>query len=280
MNSSTMEFVLVSDLHVDLNHWDWEVLDPFSSTKTLVVAGDISNDVWEACRWLREARTRFENLIWVAGNHDFYNLGFHQTRMVNAQFEQEWPYPSCVPEMVQHYRRWCKAHDIHFLHRNSVLIGNVRFIGATGWHDYQAGEPYSSSQQIDAWYRLLHDTHIKWEKSVTEPDHRYALEEGAKDHAYIQDALAAVTEPVVVITHHLPHRRLSWQRPHDPSWTMIHGSFVNTRMESVSSPHIRYWIHGHTHRRHMVDIDGMTYVCNARGYVGENHRWEPILLEV
>lgn len=276
-----MRFMLVSDVHVDLNQWDWSFFENADTdVNTLVVAGDISNDVFEVSRWLVEAKARFANVIWVAGNHDFYNLGFHQTRLHDPGFSAKWPYPRIVSEMVDHYKRWSDANGITFLHRDKVTIDGVTFIGATGWHDYRGGEPYSTEDQIAAWYEVLNDRMISWQHGLIRPDHLKPFDAGVKDWEYIRDQVASTTGPMVVITHHIPHRRFLWQRPHDRVWTLLHGSFVNTRMESISSPDIKYWIYGHTHKRDMSEMGQTTYVCNARGYRGENERWEPIVLEV
>lgn len=276
-----MKFTLVSDVHVDLNPWKWECLDPFSyDTGVLVVAGDISNDVWEVSRWLKDARHRFEHVIWVPGNHDFYNIGLHQTRLYDPVLEDKWPYPRDMQGMLDHYARWCGEHGVIFMHRSRITLNGVTFVGATGWHDYRAGEPYATEDQIKVWYDCLNDTQIRWNKNAIRPDHLAPFDAGVRDWEHIRDSVSSATGPVVVITHHLPHRRLSWQRPHDRIWTMLHGSFVNTRMEFIQDPRIRYWIYGHTHQRNMLDINGMTYVCNAKGYRGENDNWSPIMLEV
>lgn len=276
-----MKFCLVSDLHIDLNQWDWKTLDDAAcDTDTLVVAGDISNDIWEVSHWLQQARERFENVLWVAGNHDFYNLGFHQTRLHDPVLAQSWPYPSDMAGMIKHYSRWCEAHGVHFLHRKSVLINGVIFVGATGWHDYRAGEPYTTDAQIQTWYNCLNDTRIVWQNGMIKPNHLAPFDAGMRDWEYISEESSRLSNDAVVITHHVPHRLCLWHRPHDNVWTMLHGSFANTRMESIVNDKIRYWIYGHTHQRGMRTIGTTNYVCNARGYRGENERWEPLMLEV
>jgi predicted phosphodiesterase len=276
-----MKLVLISDVHVDLMPWSWTEMDVVPpDVKVAVVAGDISNDIWQTSRWMLELKERFDTVIWVAGNHDFYNHGFHRTRLHDPDLSKKWPYPSDVPEIYDHYQRWSDAHGIIFLHRRSVSINGVTFIGATGWHDYRGGEPYSTEDQIKMWYRGLSDSQIRWQKDLLQPDHLKPMDAGIRDHAAISRLVTESDGPAVVITHHIPHRRFLWQRLHDPLWTMLHGSFVNTMMEKIFDPKIKYWFYGHTHQRGMADIDQTTYVCNARGYHGENPGWEPLVLEV
>ena len=276
-----MRFVLISDIHADVHAWNWNYLDAIPhDVNTVVVAGDISNDVWDVSCWLVELRQRFVNVIWVAGNHDFYNLGFHKTRIIpSREWAEKWKNPLTVLDMLDHYQRWSQENGIHFLHRNSIDIDGVTFVGATGWHDYKAGIPYPEHEQIQVWYDLLNDRHIPWQDNRV-IDHRFPFDAGVRDVAAIQQMVSNATNPVVVITHHVPRQELCWQKPHDKAWTLLHGSFANTKMSTIVDPKIRYWVYGHTHMRSIKDIDGITFVCNARGYRYENESWEPVVLEV
>lgn len=277
-----MQFVLVSDIHIDLVKWRWDNIMPQCyGIDTIVIAGDISNDIWTTCNWLVEAKSRFSNVLWVAGNHDFYNQGHHRTRLVpDRKFAENWPNPRDVEEMLHHYEKWSTAHNIHFLNRKTVKIKDITFVGTTGWHDYLAGEPFSFDEQVKAWYNTLSDTTIRWQKDQTAANHLYPLTAANADAVWLNEAVSDVNCPMVVVTHHLPHRRLRWEMPHDVHWTQLHGSFVNTLCESINSQHIKMWCYGHTHQRKMIDINGITYVCNSRGYQHENPNWQPIILEV
>lgn len=268
-----MKIAVISDIHADLNRWDWNLLSSIpSDIDTIIVAGDIDNRVDAACQWILELRNRFKTVIWVAGNHDFYNIGPKQSELCGYK-----P-PHTVPEIIAHYRMWSDLNDIVFLHREKFDHNGIRFIGATGWHDYVAGEPYSTDHQISTWYNCISDTHIKWDNG--EPYHVHPYDAGIKDYDAIKYMVEQSHLPVVVITHHIPHRKLLWHRPNDQTWTMLHGSFANTKLERIVDPKIKYWIYGHTHNRGMTKIGDTEYVCNARGYRYENPSWEPIILEI
>ena len=276
-----MKFAVISDVHADINPWDWALLDQLpSDVTTIVVAGDINNDVWDACHWLVELRKRFPTVIWTPGNHDFYNLGYHQTRMIpSREWDEKWPHPYTVDEIYEHYARWSQENGIYFLNRSAVVHDGVTFVGATGWHDYVAGAPFSMEAQANAWANYLNDSRcIKWARD--ESSWKSPLFAATADAAAIKNLVNWATGPTVVVTHYLPHRNFSWQKPHDRIWTALHGSFVNTVLEDIQDPKIRYWIYGHTHQRSMRDMGPTTYVCNARGYPHENERWEPIVLEI
>ena len=276
-----MKFTLISDVHVDINPWDWRLLDNCDPSIPMVVAGDIDNDVRATCRWILQLRQRFPRVIWVAGNHDFYNLGFHQTRLVgDPAFEALWPSPKTVPEIVDHYRRWSQAHDIHFLHRSSVTMDGVEFVGTTGWHDFVAGEPISFEDQIQAWNRGIRDSRvIDWAVSFPEVPwqrmmHEARLEADALSHMVMNNDL-----PKVVVTHHIPQRSFVMKKP-DPGWNALNGSFCNTLLETVQDPSIRVWCFGHTHMTWDHDLGGVRYVCNPRGYPNEVPNWQPREIEV
>lgn len=280
-----MKIAIISDVHIDLNPWDWSCLnvidnqeDQTDYVNTVIVAGDISNDVRMTSRWLVDLRDRFTNVIWVPGNHDFYNLGFSQTRLYDADFEKKWPYPMTVPQIYDHYIRWSEAHDIHMLHRSSFTLEGVTFVGATGWHDFVSGSPYSTEEQIESWVDFINDAkHVNWGKSF---DDKAVIAAATGDAESINNLVKSSTNPVVVVTHHIPYRTLAVSRPGDAIWTKLNGSFVNTLLETIVDPKIKLWIYGHTHFRGMHDINGQTYLCNARGYRRENPSWEPIIIDV
>jgi DNA repair exonuclease SbcCD nuclease subunit len=171
--------------------------------------------------------------------------------------------------------------DIICLNRDTVLINGVRFIGAVGWHNFVAGEPYPTKMQINAWANHSNEPYIRWDNKGTTCNPNLVLNESQLDFEYIRDTVARYpNDKIVVMTHHLPHRSLSWFKPHDPIWTQLHGMFVNTMMELITDSNIKYWVFGHTHSRMMREINGILYVANPRGYPNETENWEPIDLDV
>lgn len=274
-----MQFCLISDVHIDITVWNpARLADRSPDCNTIVVAGDISNDIWITSQWIKDLKNEFENVIWVAGNHDYYNLGFHKTRIFDSNIDKNYPYPKLYKEIKDHYCKWSQEHGIHFLNRSSVVINGIRFLGATGWHDFVAGEPYSKGDQIIAWMNESNDNLIQWTENGADP---WVLENEARDDVdYIQSAVVNSLEPVVVVTHHLPHRLLSVQKPHLITWTKLHGMFVNTTMENIIDPKIKYWCYGHTHYSDYKEINNITYVCNPVGYPMENRNWRYVELNV
>jgi len=274
-----MRFTLISDLHVDINPWDWSVLQHCDPTIPMVVAGDISNDVMETSRWIVDLRARFEQVIWVMGNHDAYNLGFHQTRLYNREFDSKWPYPRTVPEIYDHYTRWSEAHDVHFLHRSSVTLDGVEFMGVTGWHNWDAAPYLTFEDQVQAWSDGMMDArYIRWSSDYS-VDWKPVMTAALDDADYLRTAVSETDLPKVVLSHHIPHRNLV-KVTANPMWNLLNGSFLNTELETVRHSSVKAWCYGHTHFRDDRVIDGIRHVNNARGYPRENSSWTPVEIEV
>lgn len=273
------KFILISDIHVDFAMLNWQILkDAALETDTLLVAGDISNDIHITMLWLTEAKSIFSNLLWVPGNHDFYNCGSHKTRLIDLKSYT--PDPFTVAEICDFYQDKCNKHGINFLNRKTVNINGISFVGTTGWHDFIAGEPYSTEEQIAAWTRM-NESKIRWNSNSYKIDHTGPLNQAYCDYEWMASTLATIDGPIVVVTHHIPHRKLVHQKPNDIEWTKTHGVFVNTQFEKIKSPNIKLWCYGHTHERIMKTLDNnITYVCNARGYYYEFNSYLPLILDL
>ena len=271
----TMQFCLISDVHVDFGGWDPDILASVPRDMPIVVAGDIHNDVDHACAWLTELRGRFDHVAWVPGNHDFYNMGFHTTRLYTPGSP---PSPRTVQDIYGFYQEFSDRGDIVFLHHKTWVHQGMRFVGSTGWHNFQAGVPYTRSQQVQCYVDNMSDAHyITWAGS----DPIREIETSAlADAIYIENQVNASVEPVVVVTHHVPHAHLLSSKPHNPLWTQLNGSFANTHLQHISHKKIQAWCFGHTHERQDRVIDGCRYINNARGYPRENSRWQPVIIDV
>lgn len=274
-----MKFTLISDVHVDMHVWDWHLLQHCDPLIPMVVSGDISNDVFETSSWIRGLRERFETVIWVAGNHDHYNLGFHRTRLYDPEFSTKWPYPRNVAEIYDHYARWSAAHDVHFLNRSAVVVDGVQFVGATGWHNFDGGSGLSFDDQVSAWQDSINDSrYINWGSSEL-GDFKPVMQAALEDADYIREAVKANTLPKVVVTHHIPHRNFV-KVTHNITWNLLNGAFLNSELETCVDPSVKVWCFGHTHFRFDSVVNHVRYVNNARGYPRENESWSPVEIQI
>jgi len=83
-----MKFCLMSDVHIDRNR-SYDVLNSLADLpadcNTIVLAGDVSDDVMQTSRWIADLKKRTDRLIFVPGNHDFYNRGLNRSKNYYAQ---------------------------------------------------------------------------------------------------------------------------------------------------------------------------------------------------
>lgn len=271
------EFVLISDIHTDINKWNWECLDPFLNIDTIVIAGDISNYAFDIFAFLEEMKRKFKNVIWVAGNHDYYII---DRNIVNFQ---------TVDETNKAYKEFSAERGIYFLENEMVTIGGVNFLGTTGWHDFKAGQPYAPMSQVNAYKNMMNDYNfinygfgLKGDIDDTSVK-IVRMAENACD--WLENTLKELPNGKnnVVITHYIPHSVLQTQKPWDANYTKLNGSYTNTEFEKIiGSPvdKIAYWCYGHTHDRKMTTINNINFVNNSRGYQNESANWFPIILEV
>jgi Icc-related predicted phosphoesterase len=239
-----MRIHVLSDLHLDAGPWT----PPQVEADVIVIAGDLYDDARRSAEWCVELRQRTGTpVIFVPGNHEFFG--------------------SCYQDADQLMREISEAGGVHYLHNEDVVLGGVRFVGATLWTDFCVdGLPLSGIANHAARDFLPDYKHIRYrdgdaERALTPED--TVLEHGAALVA-IQEALAdAYSEPVVVITHHAPLAQSL-----DPAYK---GSALNPTMASnldelVGYSMARAWIHGHIHRQRDYQLGSTRVVCNPRGH--------------
>lgn len=166
-----MKVLVASDLHIEF-HADGgqALLDelPTSGVDVCVLAGDVcaGHDIPRVAEMFCE---RFPDVIYVHGNHEFYNGRFEAVHAVTRQ-------------ATERFERF------HWLDHSAVEIGGVRFLGAPLWFRQASGAPkqYMSDFHVIAGFE----------------DWVYA--ENAKAIEYLTEN---VTRDDVVVTHHLPSQR-------------------------------------------------------------------------
>lgn len=103
-----MKIQIFSDIHLEFG----APAPPRATGDVLVAAGDIGVGL-EGLVWL----SQFDcEVIYVAGNHEFYDCDLDETRAELA-------------DLASHL-------GIHFLDNRAVEIGGVRFLGSTLWTDF------------------------------------------------------------------------------------------------------------------------------------------------
>lgn len=234
-----MKVRLLSDLHLE-----FEVLPIRQGGEDVVIlAGDIAQGT-DGIAW---ALKTFPDIpvVYVAGNHEFY--GRHWEEL--------------IPEM----RAAAAGTNVHFLVNDSVLIENVRFIGATLWTDFNLyGTPSYSmgfAQEMMADYKVIQDGL---------PDARVKLlpeRTVERFHGSVEALKRLVEEPfsgkTVVVTHHLPtENSVATKYKGD----RCNPAFASHLDEFILAHRIALWCHGHTHTSVDTMVGGTRILCNPGGY--------------
>lgn len=285
----TLKFDYCSDLHVDawaqvtLLHdptgprlwtgvpyqshhliidWEW-YKNPDSSV--LVIAGDLSNDLTDTISTIKDAAAVYDQVVFVEGNHDHYQDALEGDIELNHRVFKD--SLRLFPNVT------------HLDGEESLQIGDTLFIGALGWYDWQGfvDRGITAEMAKDRWLKGNNDSRMINFGKFKDPSVRalHDAEALRSQVLWAQDEDTILN--IVVVTHTSPRADLMWWRPESEDWNNMTPSFMNTGMDRViavdEKKKIRHWIYGHTHQRQVIDIDGVIYSNNARGYPRENAPW-------
>lgn len=237
---------------------DWRAFKNPDS-QVLVIAGDISDDIRISLDVVAAAAAEYDHVVVVEGNHDHYSSDMSVDS--GSKFFEE---------ALKKFSNVTYLNDEKFL-----LINGVAFIGNLGWYDFKAYQDrgITDFQAKAAWNCYSNDSRLPifGEKSPESLAilHSFQLSEMVRsfsDNSNIKD--------IVVVTHMSPRADLMEWKEGNHVWNLLTPSYVNTSMSNVldadASNKIKYWVYGHTHTRQVVELDGVTYLNNARGYPREN----------
>ena len=256
-----MKIQIASDLH--LERADVEIKN--ADARVLVLAGDImcakfldkkspdsDSILYRRFKgFLERVSGEFQDVVYVAGNHEFYGFKWQKTLDV--------------------MREHCADYgNIHFLEGSSAVVEDTTFVGGTLWTDLRNGDPFvlHDIRNIMNDYRVIVDDtqgHTKLKPITTVMRHKRTL-------AAISDTVAANTAgKYVVVGHHAP----SFQSvPNEYREEFTSNSAYATDLSEfiLDRPQIRAWIHGHMHDPVDYKIGETRILANPRGYLGYETR--------
>lgn len=260
------KFDVVSDLHFDHFVGSGEAGTEFlesvflkPTAPNLLVAGDIGNWYSEHALiytdyFFNLVRHKYQNVICVLGNHDYYYFGLDE-----------------IPSPVALYRERYYFPNVFFLSLSNVLssiyLEDVTVIGGTLWSELDPTNELIIARRLND-FRLIYDLTPKdyrdrFTKELLELDRQLELH---KD------------EKVVVLTHHAPTFATTPMYSDSP----LQSAFCTdlTRM-ILSRSNIKAWVFGHTHVKAELEIGGVKLIENSFGYYGqENLDYKPKLLTI
>lgn len=214
--------------------------------------------------FLKRCAFQFPHVIYIAGNHEFYNGKFHKG--------------------IQYLRDECaRFPNIYFLERDMKIIDDVVFVGGTLWTDMNKGDPLTLHAVRDMMndFRVIKNddkgyTNLKPADTVVR--HRQTLE-------YIKHVITEHKDKrCVVVGHHSPSGLSTHEQYR--SQHLMNGAYHSDLSGFIMDhPQIKLWTHGHTHHPFDYMIGETRIVCNPRGYESdgycEDSGWNPnIVLEI
>lgn len=162
-----------------------------------------------------------------------------------------------------------------FLDRSELVIGDVRFLGATLWTDFQLlgadlyqGAMHAASSGINDYQkiRLAKSGYRRIRPIDTAQWHR-------DDRIWLQQRLDTPSSgSTVVVTHMAPSGR---SIPEHYAGQLLSTAFASDMDSLVAKSSL--WIHGHIHDSMDYTLGQSRVVCNPLGYPVQAHdgRWKP-----
>ena len=229
-----LKIQVASDLHIEFyrefSRIPEDIIVP--NAPILALVGDIGlakTDILK--QFLYYQTQRFEHVLYLAGNHEFYNPRQGRTQHT-------------VSEQMEWLREICQEKsNLHFLERSVVDIQGVVILGTTLWSHV----PTSKASLAE---RSMNDYHL----SFVEKDKTMGVEDTNRefdmDILWLQRHIEYITKehgkkrPIVVLTHHTPSMEGTSNPVYDHSDLSV---CFSTDLVRLLQPPIKAWVSGHTH---------------------------------
>jgi len=223
-----MKIQYMSDLHLEFG--DMEV--PPRIGDVLILAGDIHIGA-KAISWINECAEVFPHVIYILGNHEFYNYN--------------------ISTLAGKINEELTAENVHLLDNTLIEIEGTRFIGSTLWSIISEE---AANQMND--FQLITNTTRPFSWRDAHKKHEVATQ-------FIKDSLSKDL-PNVVVTHHCPSIKcIDTLRYPDNS---MNTGYYTQILEEFSGKNIKAWVCGHTHASFNFNEEGIQVLGNCRGYIG------------
>jgi len=247
-----MKIRYLSDLHLD---WDNTFRVPSQQDDlqtTLVIAGDL----WKDCKhlttilqpenksWMAITASQFKYVVYVLGNHDYWN-----TRL------------DSLPEKCNQLHKEQGLDNVFLLENSVITLDSVKFAGGTLWTDYGRRDTISMMEATNYMndYRL---TRVGNEYRKMKPVDCLHIFDATKKTIFSSGA-------DVVVTHMAPSYQ-SVNAKYKNSRDELSNTWYYSELSSyILDSGVKLWLHGHMHDAVEYNIGETTVVCNPRGYTGE-----------
>lgn len=234
-----MKIRLLSDLHCEFKlPYKTQSFCEYGGEDVLVLAGDIHSGSTNVHQVLKHFASIFPHVVYVAGNHEYYGSSFDH---FNSSLQDK-----CA-----------QLKNVHFLHRDTVNIDGVWFIGATLWSNFNKNAHSElMAQRRIADFRLIDN----WK--VQDCAEQYYL-----DREYIKTMYGGLVGKKVIVTHFLPAQECIAPE-YRQNGSDLNDYFANRLDDYIWSLEDTTWLFGHTHTPADFYIGNTRVVANPHGYYG------------
>lgn len=253
---------VVSDLH--LIFYSSFKPENWKPTDLLILAGDIFeyNSLTSHSSFLEFIATQYSQVIYVLGNHEYYNHGLKEQFILYKKIEEQYP-------------------NIHVLNNESFVFGDYTFLGTTLWTSLNNHDPITmlSSHVYLNDYLMIEDDTIKPIKKLTTKKVVELFNQSLSFLTQRVDGDSPETQ-FFIVTHHAPSLQSIAPCYRQNNYVM-NGNFVSD-LDSwiLKRTNVKFWVHGHTHTPFDYPIGNCRVICNPRGYPNEHATslYQPLLL--
>ena len=247
-----MKFKLLSDLHLEfygrkpfgrdaIPEWEPTPTDEDKNT-ILLLAGDIHVGE-KALPWIEKMCERFQEVVYILGNHEFYNNEVNDVR--------------------DYWKTVFQGGNFTFLDNETLYLDNVRIIGGTLWTEVTDPFAIWEGPRKMTDYQI---TTVREQGTTLKMNVQHTNRMHAATREYIRKELEQPWKgKTIVMTHHLPHPLCVAERFKTDRLT----DFFMTNLDYIIEKYdIDYWVHGHTHDNVDVEVHDTRILCNPMGYHG------------
>ena len=243
--------ILSGDIMIAEDLYDHPVVPSIYEHGAFAALGRKQKRVQTFRNFLKNCSEAFPHVIYVAGNHEFYNGKWFKTLDILAEECLLFP-------------------NVYFLESGHKVINDVTFVGGTLWTDMNKGDPLTLHAARDMMndFRIIRkefEGYTTLKPSDTVIRHRETL-------GYIKRTIEEDdTKKYVVVGHHSP----SFQSCHEyyKHDTLMNGCYHSNLEDFIlDHPQIKVWTHGHTHHVFDYKIGETRVICNPRGYQSDVYR--------
>jgi len=234
-----MKIRVLSDIHFEFEiDYKIDYCKNNSQDQVLVFAGDI-NCGKNVVNFMNEFQdSNFKKVLFVAGNHEFYENKFHDTIRL---FTENFPVTT--------------DSKVSFLDNQNIEICGVNFIGCTLWTDFNNENPIDINRCVIG----MNDYNMISEFTIDD-----AIQEHKISRKFLEKQLINnINKKVVIITHMAPcGLSIKEEYKGDP----FNSAYFSDLSEMILDYGPDIWIHGHTHMSCDYILGKTRIISNPRGY--------------